>query len=407
VCLAAREEDRNCWLRRANRRPGQRRRNGPAIAGIGHCRTYSARPKGLRRARGAARLLDREIQLAGKGRDVLGKAMDRVSSMLSFVKVVETGGFASAARQLNLAASMVTNHIKSMEERLGVCLLNRTTRSVSVTEVGRTYYERCVQILSEIEDAEVAAQALQSKPRGTLRINTSPGIPWLIAPSIAEYNALYPDVIVRLTATGRLLNLVEEGFDLAIWFAAMPDPSLIVRRLAHYRMIVCASPGYLAKRGWPEHPSELTNHNSVIFYDAPTLGKEGREWQFTGPDGDFSVQVSGTLETNSGITLRVAVVNGQGIIMTPVPFVFDELKAGTLVPLLSEFLPKQFSIDALYPSREHLPAKVRTFIDLLTKNFRLMDWDTAPMKRTRSGSPVTKAVSPSDLRNALKQGSPR
>jgi DNA-binding transcriptional LysR family regulator len=129
--------------------------------------------------------------------------MDRVSSMLSFVKVVEHGGFSSAARQLNLATSVVTTHVKSLEERLGVRLLNRTTRNVSLTEAGRTYYERCVQILSEIEDAQEAAQVLQSKPQGILRLNTSPAIPAIIAPSIAEYSDLYPDVTVRLTATSR------------------------------------------------------------------------------------------------------------------------------------------------------------------------------------------------------------
>ena len=184
------------------------------------------------------------IQLAHGGRRN-GETMDRVSSMLSFVKVVDTGGFTSAARQLNLATSVVTTHVKSLEDRLGVRLLNRTTRSVSLTEAGRVYYERCVQILSEIEDADEAAQVLQSKPKGILRLNTSPGIPRLIAPSIAEYNNLYPEVTIHLTATSRMLDLVEEGFDLAIWYAAAPDPSLIIRRLVQYRMAVCASPEYL------------------------------------------------------------------------------------------------------------------------------------------------------------------
>jgi DNA-binding transcriptional LysR family regulator len=299
--------------------------------------------------------------------------MDRVSSMLSFVKVVENGGFSSAARQLNLATSVVTTHVKWLEERLGVRLLNRTTRNVSLTEAGRTYYERCVQILSEIEDAEEAAQVLQSKPRGILRLNTSPGIPAVIAPSIAEFNDLYPDVTVRLTATSRMLDLVEEGHDLAIWYAAAPVSNLIIRRLASYRMVICASPEYLAKHGRPKHPSELSKHNSVIFYDA-TLAKEGKEWTFTGSDGDFQVRFSGNLETNSPIAFRAAALHGQGLIMTPAPIVIDDLKSGALVAVLSDFLPKQFSIDALYPHREHLPAKVRTFIDVLAKNFRQTDW---------------------------------
>jgi DNA-binding transcriptional LysR family regulator len=314
------------------------------------------------------------IQLL-RGGSTKRRAMDRVSSMLSFVKVVEHRGFSSAARQLNLATSVVTTHVKSLEERLGVRLLNRTTRNVSLTEAGRAYYERCVQILSEIEDAEEAAQVLQSKPRGVLRLNTSPGIPAAIASSIAEYNELYSDVTVHLTATGRMLDLVEEGYDLAIWYAAAPVSNLIIRRLASYRMVICASPQYLAKHGRPKHPNELSKHNSVIFYDA-TLAKAGKEWTFTGPDGDFQVRFSGNLETNSPIAFRAAALHDQGLIMTPTPIVIDDLKAGRLVAVLSEFLPRQFTVDALYPHREHLPAKVRTFIDVVAKNFRQTEWHT-------------------------------
>jgi DNA-binding transcriptional LysR family regulator len=327
--------------------------------------------------------------------------MDRVSSMLSFVKVVDTGGFTSAARQLNLATSIVTTHVKALEERLGVRLLNRTTRSVSLTEAGRVYYERCVQILSEIEDADEAAQVLQSKPKGVLRLNTSPGIPRLIAPSIAEYNNLYSEVTIHLTATSRMLDLVEEGFDLAIWYAAAPDPSLIIRRLAQYRMAVCASPEYLAKHGQPKHPSELTKHNCLIFYDA-THSKDGREWVFTGPDGDFPVRLSGNLETNSPIAFRMACVHGQGILIAPRPFLIDDLKSSALVPILDEFLRQQFSIDALYPHREHLPAKVRTFIDLLAKNLHQIDFDACAGDRKRSNDPLREGVTSSGPRPAPK-----
>jgi DNA-binding transcriptional LysR family regulator len=325
-----------------------------------------------------------------------GQVMDRISSMLSFVKVVDTGGFRSAARQLNLATSVVTTRVKSIEERLDVRLLNRTTRSVSLTEAGQAYYDRCVQILSEIENAEEAAQTLQSKPRGILRLNTSPGMPGLIARPIAQYSARYPDVTVHLTATSRMLDLVEEGYDLAIWYATLPDPGLIVRRLADYREVICASPEYLARRGRPEHPSELIKHNCVSFYDSPTLGKAGREWQFTGPDGDFLVQTSGNLETNSAIAFRRAALLGQGIILTPAPLVFDDLKSGALVPILSDFLPKRFSVDAFYPHRAHLPAKVRTFIDLLVEDFRRTDLDPCTYDGERSNSPVIPVISSSD-----------
>ena len=293
--------------------------------------------------------------------------MDRVSSMLSFVKVVENGGFSPAARQLNLSTSVVTTHVKSLEDRLGVRLLNRTTRSVSLTEAGQAYYERCVQILSEIEHAEEAAQTLQAKPRGTLRLNVSPAVTVPLASSIEEFTALYPDVSVRVTMTSRMVDLVEEGFDLAIRFNAVAESSLILRRLAVFCPVVCASPGYLAKWGRPEHPSDLVRHNCLIFYDS-SWGKGGKEWHFMGPNGDLPVRVSGNFESNSVNALHAALLLGQGLTLVPSLVVADELKSGTLVPVLSEFLSEEFTMDALYPSREHLPAKVRSFIDLAAKN---------------------------------------
>jgi len=325
--------------------------------------------------------------------------MDRVSWMLSFVKVVEHGGFTAAARQLNLATSVVTTHVKRLEQRLQVRLLNRTTRNVSLTEAGRAYYERCVQILSEIDDAEDAVQVLQSKPRGVLRLNTSPAMPWLLAPSIAEYNNLYPDVTIHLTATSRMLGLVAEGFDLAIWYAAAADPGFIVRRLASCRMVLCASPRYLAKHGRPEHPSELSKHDSVIFYDA-ILGKEGRQWTFTGPEGEISVRLAGPLETNSPIAMREAAIRDQGFVIAPLPMLLDDLRSGALVPVLGDFLQRQYSIDAIYPHREHLPAKVRTFIDLVAKNFRQIDWDPCAYESKPSPRAKKPSEPPTDSRVA-------
>jgi DNA-binding transcriptional LysR family regulator len=297
--------------------------------------------------------------------------MDRVSCMVSFVKVVENSGFSAAARQLDISTSIVTTHVKSLEDRLGVRLLNRSTRNVSLTEAGQAYYESCVQILSEIEDADEAAQALQLRPRGNLRLNVAPAIPAIIAPSIAEFTALYSDVSVRLTVTSRMVDLVEEGFDLAIRNTPVPDSSLIVRRLAAYRFVVCASPAYLAKRGQPRHPADLAEHSCLIFQPW------GKAWLFAGPDGDLPVRISGSLEANSGDALRLAALLGQGLIYVPIFVVADDLKARHLIPVLRDFLTAERSIDALYPHRRHLSAKVRSFIDLVIKNFHDTTWDAA------------------------------
>lgn len=307
--------------------------------------------------------------------------MDRVSSMLSFVKVVETGGFSTAARQLDLSTSAVTTHVKWLEDRLGVRLLNRTTRNVSLTEAGRSYYERCVQILSEIEDAEGAVQELQAKPRGVLRLNIHPALSQLVAPLITKFTALHSEVSVRVSMTSRLIDLVEQGVDLAIRRSTPADSSLIVRRIGSFRLVACASPDYIAKHGRPEHPSDLAHHNCLLFYDSPL----GKNLPFKGPDGDFLVPVSGNLETNSNNLLREAALLGHGVYYAPAFTVADDFESGALVPLLTEFQADPYSIDAVYPHRQHLPAKVRSFIDLAVSNFCAAKWHAA-------GEPIHKAA---------------
>jgi DNA-binding transcriptional LysR family regulator len=291
--------------------------------------------------------------------------MDRMTSMATFVKVVESGGFSAAARTLSMSPSMVTAHVQSLEERLGVRLLNRSTRRVSLTEVGHAYYERCLQILAEADDADQIAQALQSTPRGTLRLNTSIAIPPLLAPVIAVFVALYPEVSVNLTMTDRMIDLVEEGFDLAVRNMAVPDSSLVLRRVATYRFVVCGAPGYLAARGIPRQPADLSRHNCLVYSHSAW----GNEWRFAGPDGEQSVAVEGNLQANSDNALRLAAVHGQGLALAPSFLLIDEIKSGRLVPILTEFLQTEHAINAIYPHRHHLSAKVRSFIDLLVKHF--------------------------------------
>ena len=291
--------------------------------------------------------------------------MDRMTSMATFVKVVESGGFSAAARALSMSPSMVTAHVQSLEERLGVRLLNRSTRRVSLTEVGHAYYERCLQILADVEDADQIAEALQSTPRGTLRLNTSIALPPLLAPVIAEFVALYPEVSVNLTMTDRMIDLVEEGFDLAVRNMSVPDSSLIVRRVATYRFVVCGAPSYLAARGTPGQPADLVQHNCLIYSQSAW----GNEWRFVGPDGEQSITVAGNLQANSDNALRLAAVHGQGLALAPSFLLIDEIKAGRLVPVLTEFLQTEHAINAIYPHRHHLSAKVRSFIDVLAKHF--------------------------------------
>jgi len=305
--------------------------------------------------------------------------------MISFVQVAEHGGFSAAARRLHMSTSMVTTHVKALEDRLGVRLLNRSTRKVSLTEVGQTYYERCVQILADIDSADRIAEALQAKPRGVLRLNVAPPIPRVIGPCIAEYARLYPDVATHVTVTSRMVNMVEEGFDLAIRVNPVPDSSLIVRHLAPYRFVICGAPSYLAARGRPQHPRDLAHHNCMTFSAAPPID---REWPFHGPDGEQVVRLSGNLQANSGDILRRAAVLGQGLIYAPIFVVDEEIRLGRLVPILTEFLPLELSIDAIYPHRRHLAPKVRCLIDLLAERLRDAKWADLDALRGVAAEPV-------------------
>jgi DNA-binding transcriptional LysR family regulator len=310
--------------------------------------------------------------------------MDRMASMATFVKVVDAGGFAAAGRALNMSPSTVTTHIQSLEERLGARLLNRSTRNISLTEVGTAYYDRCLQILADADEADRVAQALQSTPRGKLRLNASVAIPPLLAPVIAEFTALYPEVSLSMTMSDRMVDLVEEGFDLAIHLLPVPDSSLVLRRVGTYRLLVTGAPEYLARHGTPHTPADLVHHNCLGFSYSPW----GSEWRFSGPDGDQSVAVQGNLESNSVNALRLAAVQGQGLTKMPSFLVADEIRAGRLVPLLTGYSRAEYPINAVYPHRHQLSAKVRSFLDLMMKTYRdNPDWADPCGARLKSCSP--------------------
>lgn len=291
--------------------------------------------------------------------------MDRLTSLTAFVRVADSGGFSAAARKLNMSTTMVSNHVQALEDRLGARLLNRTTRRVSLTEVGKAYYDRCIQILSDIEQADDIAGALQSTPRGTLRIYTATHIVQFVAPVVAEFLAAYPDVKVDLTMGERVIDMIDEGYDVAIRLTPPPDSSLITRNLATWRHVLCCSHAYLEKHGRPQQLSELAEHNCVRH----ALYPFGDDWHFVDRKGaPASVRVSGNLTSNSGETLRTAVLQGGAICLAAGFLVHDDLEEGRLVRLLPEYRPVEFAMNAIYPHRHHLSAKVRTFIDLLARH---------------------------------------
>jgi DNA-binding transcriptional LysR family regulator len=288
--------------------------------------------------------------------------MDRLTSLTAFVRVADSGGFSAAGRRLNMSTTMVSNHVQALEDRLGARLLNRTTRKVSLTEVGRAYYDRAIQILADIEQADDIAGALQSTPRGTLRIYTATHIVQFVGPVVAEFLAAYPDVKVDLSMGERAIDIIEEGFDIAVRMTPPPDSSLIVRSLATWRHVLCCSHGYLEKHGRPAQLSELASHNCIRHVNYPYED----EWRFVDRKGaPASVGISGNLITNSGETLRLTALQGGGICLAAGFLIHQDLEEGRLVRLLPEYRPVEFSMNAVYPHRHHLSAKVRTFIDML------------------------------------------
>ena len=290
--------------------------------------------------------------------------MDRLTSLTAFVRVVDNGGFSAAGRKLNMSTTMVSNHVQALEERLGARLLNRTTRKVSLTEIGKAYYDRCTQILADIEQADDIAGAMQSTPRGTLRVYTATHIVQFIAPVVTEFLASYPEVKVDLSMGEREIDLIDEGIDVAIRLTPPTESSLIVRSLATWRHVLCCSPGYIEKHGRPGQLSELAERNCLRHANYPY-----DEWRFVDRKGAAaSVRVSGHLVANSGETLRHAALGGLGIFLAAGFLIRDDLDTGRLIRLLPEYRPVELSMNAVYPHRHHLSAKVRTFIDLLVQH---------------------------------------
>jgi DNA-binding transcriptional LysR family regulator len=278
------------------------------------------------------------------------------------VRVVESGSFSAAARRLNMSTTMVSNHVRALEDRLGVRLLNRTTRKLSLTEIGKAYYDRSTQILTDLEQADDIAGALQSTPRGTLRIYCMTHVVPFVSPVIAQFLATYPDVKVELIMGESNVDMIDEGFDIALRLTPPPDSSLIVRSLATWRHVLCCSPGYIDRHGRVEALAELGARNCFRHVNYPY----GDEWRFVDRNGvPASVAVAGNLVSNSGETLRVAALEGIGICLAAGFLVHDDLDAGRLVRLLPEYRPIELSMNAVYPHRHHLSAKVRTFIDML------------------------------------------
>lgn len=293
-------------------------------------------------------------------------AIDIIASMRVFTAVVEASSFAGASDKLDLSRGMATRYVAQLETHLGVRLLNRTTRKLSLTEAGLDYYQHATQILAMVEESEVSAAQRSSAPRGILRVATSTsfGIHHM-GTTISEYLRHYPDVQVDLFLDDRPIDLVKDGIDIALRFASKIDPGYVARRLAPIRVAACASPGYIKKHGSPKSPTELIDHNCLVYPHSIHQGG----WHFKRKNEQQTVNVSGNLRCNNGDALVDAAIAGMGIIFEPSILVYKAINQGKLVRILPGWESREFSLYAVYPNRKYLPPKVRTFIDFIVERF--------------------------------------
>jgi DNA-binding transcriptional LysR family regulator len=292
--------------------------------------------------------------------------MDKLASLRAFVKVVELGSFSEAGRQLRLSRSAISKYVSDLEHSLGVQLLNRTTRHASANESGQAYFERALNILSEMDAADQAVTQLQATPRGLLRVNAPMSFGTLqLGPAIADFMGLYLELQIQLVLSDEQIDPVQDGFDVTLRIADLESSSLIARKIVPIDRVICASPDYLAKHGTPKHPSDLRSHSLLTYGFLLT----GNQWKLTGKDGDHWIQPNWPLCANNAEVLRDAAIKGRGVALLPSFLAAEALRTQALRSFLSEYSAPPLKLYAIYPPTRHLAVKVRLFIDFLAARF--------------------------------------
>lgn len=292
--------------------------------------------------------------------------MDTLLSMQVFVAVVDQGSLTAAATSFSLSQPMVGKHIRHLEQRVGARLLVRTTRRQSLTEIGQLYYDQCRQILEQVRQAEAGTDALRLAPRGTLRINAPASFgSMMLAPALTDFLALYPEMQAVLTLNDRVIDLVDEGYDVAVRVGALADSGLVARALRPYGMLICASPAYLARSGVPESPADLPRHECLGFSHWSRSGG----WLLDRDDQLVKSLPTSRLLSNNGQALRMAALQGFGVVMQPAVLLADDVAAGRLVPLLQAHLPAPMPMHLVYP-RDRVPVpKLSRFVEFMLAHF--------------------------------------
>ena len=304
--------------------------------------------------------------------------MDRWTEIELFVQVAETGSLSRAAELLELSNAAASRYLSAMEQRLGARLVERNTRRLYLTDTGQEFFQKAKAILADLKDAEAAVNATALNPTGVLRISASLSFSLHhVAPLLKHYTERYPNVTVHIEAANRYLDIIDNNIDVAIRTREVePDSNITIRRLADTRRVLAASPGYLKQHGTPKTPQDLQKHKVLVY----TYANKPNELRFTQPDPkaavqNTTIQVKGLLESNDGQVLRTAALDGLGILVQPIYILYDDIAAGRLVPVLDDWDLPRLTINLAYPSRKHLSAKVRTFIDFVVEHFNQMDYE--------------------------------
>lgn len=293
--------------------------------------------------------------------------MNRFENMSTFIRVVESGSISGAADRLGVAKSAVSRRLKELEEHLGVELFHRTTRKMNLTDTGKTFYHQSVRILDDVLEAELSTSQAHGELQGSLKVALPLSFGLMhLAPAINEFLLSHPQVEFDLDFSDREVDLMQEGFDLAIRIADLPDSSLIARRLAPIQTIMCASPAYLEQMGIPQLPDELIKHQCLVY----SLLRDFEYWHLTDSKGNvIKTKIRPYLKASTGEFLRDVAVEGRGIVLIPTFIAYKEIERGTLVPLLEDYKTPQINAYAIYPQTRHLSQRVRAFVDLLIKRF--------------------------------------
>ena len=316
--------------------------------------------------------------------------MDKPGEMKAFVRSVELGGFSAAARDLDLTPSALSKLVTRMEDRLGVRLMNRTTRKLALTAEGEAYFASAKRILSDIEEAETEVTRFSAHPKGMLRINVGVafGMHQLV-PALPRFLERYPDIELDITVTDRLVDLVEEGADVAIRTGALRDSTLVAKKICDMHRTICASPAYLKAHGTPKTPRDLLNHNCISISGAPQL----RKWPFDTATGMETVDVIGTVNANNAETLLQMAALGVGIIRLSDVIVSDGIRAGWLVPLLTDVHHAEpLPLSAVYPQGKHKSPRVAAFVSFLVETFSSAPWRTVSQPKRSGGRLLERRV---------------